>query len=92
MEGVASPETYSIDHETALNEAPQLQEATMFGRRNTGRRQQGGALNSSNLRKAAIAGVGMLALRWWRNRQSSSRTSRPGESASSTQTGQTDWS
>jgi hypothetical protein len=64
----------------------------MFGRRSTGRRPQSGALSSSNLRKAAIAGVGMLALRWWRNRQSSGRTSRPVEPASSTQTGQTDWS
>ena len=64
----------------------------MFGRRNTGRRQQRGALSSGNLRKAAIAGVGMLALRWWRNRQASGRTSRPGEPASSAQAGQTDWS
>jgi len=64
----------------------------MFGRRSTGRREQRGALSTSNLRKAAIAGVGMLALRWWRNRQSAGRTSRPGEPASSTQTGQTEWS
>jgi hypothetical protein len=64
----------------------------MFGRRSTGRRQQRGALSSSNLRKAAIAGAGMLALRWWRNRQNAGRTSRPGEPASSTQTGRTDWS
>jgi hypothetical protein len=64
----------------------------MFGRRNTGRRQQGGALSTGNLRKAAIAGVGMLALRWWRNRQSSGRTSRSAEPAASTRTGQTEWS
>jgi hypothetical protein len=64
----------------------------MFGRRTTRPRQQRGALSTSNLRKAAIAGVGMLALRWWRNRQNAGRTSRPGEPASSTQTGQTDWS
>jgi hypothetical protein len=64
----------------------------MFGRRTTASRQQRGALSTSNLRKAAIAGVGMLALRWWRNRQASGRTSRTGEPTSSTQTGQTDWS
>ena len=64
----------------------------MFGRRSTGRRQERGALSSSNLRKAAIAGAGMLALRWWRNRQTSGRTSRTGEPTSSMQAGQTDWS
>jgi hypothetical protein len=64
----------------------------MFGRRSTGRRQQRGALSSSNLRKAAIAGAGMLALRWWRNRQTSGRTSRTGEPMRSMQAGQTDWS
>jgi hypothetical protein len=64
----------------------------MFGRSSTGRSQQRGALSSSNLRKAAIAGLGMLALRWWRNRQRSGPTSRPGEPVSSTQTGRTDWS
>ena len=63
----------------------------MFGRRSTGRHQQRGALSSSNLRKAAIAGVGMLALRWWRNRQTSGRTSRTG-GTSPMQAGQTDWS
>jgi hypothetical protein len=42
----------------------------MFGRRtNTRRTRSGGVFGSSNLRKAAIAGVGMLAMRWWRNRQ-----------------------
>jgi hypothetical protein len=64
----------------------------MFGRRSTGRRQERGALSSSNLRKAAIAGLGMLALRWWRNRQNSGRTSRTGEPTSSMQADQTDWS
>jgi hypothetical protein len=48
----------------------------MFGRRTDTRRTRGsGVLGSSNLRKAAIAGVGMLALQWWRNRQAK----RPGE-------------
>jgi hypothetical protein len=64
----------------------------MFGRRNTGRRQQRGALSSSNLRRAAIAGVGMLALQWWRSRQTPGRTSRTEEPASSTKTGQAAWS
>ena len=64
----------------------------MFGRRSIGRRQQSGALSSSNLRKAAVAGLGMLALRWWRNRQASGRTPRPEAPTSSTQAGRTDWS
>jgi hypothetical protein len=64
----------------------------MFGLRSTSRRQQRGALSSSNLRKAFIAGAGMLALRWWRNRQSSSGTPPTAEPTSSMQPGQTDWS
>jgi hypothetical protein len=48
----------------------------MFGRRTDTRRTSGGGVfGGSNLRKAAIAGVGMLALQWWRNRQA---TNRPG--------------
>jgi hypothetical protein len=50
----------------------------MFGRRtDTRRTRSGGVFGGSNLRKAAIAGVGMLALQWWRNRQA---TNRPGGS------------
>jgi hypothetical protein len=64
----------------------------MFGRRSTGRREERGALSNSNLRKAAIAGLGMLALRWWRTRQTSGRTPRTGEPTSSMQVDQTDWS
>jgi hypothetical protein len=46
----------------------------MFGRRtDTRQARSGGTFGSSNLRKAAIAGVGMLALRWWRNRQAANR-------------------
>ena len=48
----------------------------MFGRRTETRRtRSGGVFGGSNLRRAAIAGVGMLAMRWWRNRQA---TNRPG--------------
>jgi hypothetical protein len=49
-----------------------------FGNRNrqvTGRR--GGAFGGSNLRNAAIAGLGMLAVRWWRNRQTSGQPPAP---------------
>jgi len=50
----------------------------MFGRRtDTRRTRSGGVFGGSKLRKAAIAGVGMLALQWWRNRQAGNR---PGDS------------
>jgi hypothetical protein len=45
----------------------------MFGRRTETRRTRSGVFGGTNLRKAAIAGVGMLALQWWRNRQASNR-------------------
>lgn len=48
----------------------------MFGRRRPSRRTQRGVFSGSNLRNAAIAGAGMLALRWWRNRQSTNRSPR----------------
>ena len=64
----------------------------MFGRRSTSRRPQRGAFSSSKLRNAAIAGAGMLALRWWRNRQTSGRTSQSGEPTGSVEPGQTNWS
>jgi hypothetical protein len=44
-----------------------------FGSRSnlTPRRSRGsGILRSGGLRRAAIAGLGMLAYRWWRNRHS----------------------
>ena len=52
----------------------------MFGIGNRNRQvtpRRGGAFSGSNLRNAAIAGLGMLAVRWWRNRQSSN----PGQPA-----------
>jgi hypothetical protein len=46
----------------------------MFGfNRSRRRARSGGALSSTNLRKAALAGVGLLAVQWWRKRQASGR-------------------
>jgi hypothetical protein len=41
-----------------------------LGNRNQGRRVRNDTFGGSNIRNAAIAGVGMLAWRWWKNRQS----------------------
>lgn len=42
-----------------------------FGNRNTSRNvsRSGGWSSGGGLRRAAVAGLGMLAYRWWRNRQ-----------------------
>jgi len=40
-----------------------------FGNRNRGRRVRNDTFGGSRIRNAALAGVGMLAWRWWRNRQ-----------------------
>lgn len=64
----------------------------MFGRRTTGRRSRRGVFSGSNLRNAALAGAGMLALRWWRNRQASNRTPGTDESTRPGSAGQTNWS
>ena len=46
----------------------------MFGFGNRNRTvARGGVFGGSNLRNAAIAGLGMLALRWWRNRNATPR-------------------
>lgn len=47
-----------------------------FGSRNRSARR--GGLLGGNLRNAALAGAGMLAMRWWRNRRNnqSLRTAR----------------
>ena len=45
----------------------------MFGFGNSSRRSRGGAFSTSNLTKAALAGAGLLAARWWRNRQNEER-------------------
>ena len=39
-----------------------------FGNRRS-RSARGGAFSGSSLGRAAIAGLGMLAYRWWRNRK-----------------------
>jgi hypothetical protein len=45
-----------------------------FGNRTRGR-VQNDTFGSNKLRNAAIAGVGMLAWQWWRNRQSNNQWS-----------------
>ena len=48
----------------------------MFGFGNTrNSRRRNDTFGGSNIRNAAIAGVGMLAWRWWRNRQSTASQS-----------------
>lgn len=48
----------------------------MFGFRNKPqRRVRNDTFGSSKLRNAAIAGVGMLAWQWWKNRQAAGRPS-----------------
>lgn len=44
-----------------------------FGNRNRNR-VQNDTFGSNKLRNAAIAGVGMLAWQWWRNRQSNNQS------------------
>jgi len=44
-----------------------------FGNRNRSR-VQNDTFGSNKLRNAAIAGMGMLAWQWWRNRQSSTQS------------------
>lgn len=48
----------------------------MFGFGNRSRRvtRSGGTFGTRNLRNAAIAGLGMLAIRWWKNRQTGARS------------------
>ena len=46
----------------------------MFGFGNRDKRQaRNDTFGGNNMRNAAIAGVGMLAWKWWRNRQQSSQ-------------------
>jgi hypothetical protein len=54
----------------------------MFGFRSTRRPARAGTPGGSNLRRAMITGAGMLALRWWRNRQASRRAANPGDPTS----------
>ena len=48
-----------------------------FGNKVNKRRVRNDTFGPSRLRKAALAGVGMLAWRWWRNRQETSRSTNP---------------
>jgi hypothetical protein len=58
-----------------------------LGNNNRGRRVRNDTFGGSNIRNAAIAGVGMLAWRWWKNRQASSQqTNYQDRSFSDTQT------
>jgi hypothetical protein len=57
----------------------------MFGLRKS-RRTRGGTFGQSNLQRALLAGAGMLAIRWWRNRQASNRVRKPGQPVGSSYT------
>jgi uncharacterized membrane protein YebE (DUF533 family) len=62
----------------------------MFGignRNQRGRRVRNDTFGGSNMRNAALAGVGMLAWRWWKNRQSANQPNNfQNQSFSDTQT------
>jgi hypothetical protein len=45
----------------------------MFGFGNNRRQVRNDTFSSNRVRNAALAGVGMLAWRWWRNRQTSNQ-------------------
>jgi hypothetical protein len=51
----------------------------MFGFGNSPRRGRSGTFSTSNLTKAALAGAGLLAAKWWRNRQTTDRTAQRAE-------------
>jgi hypothetical protein len=57
-----------------------------FGNRRPNAPRQG-TFGPRNLRNAAIAGLGMLAVRWWRNRQSQNRSPSTGAQSDFGQTG-----
>ena len=46
----------------------------MFGLGKNKRRRTRGFFGNSSLRNTALAGVGMLALRWWHNRRPAGRS------------------
>lgn len=47
----------------------------MLGFGNSRRRTRNNTFSSNRIRGAALAGLGMLAWKWWRNRQTSDRPS-----------------
>jgi hypothetical protein len=56
----------------------------MFGFGNK-RRGRNDTFSPNRIRGAALAGLGMLALQWWRKRQAANRTTRsPGDTFSET--------
>jgi uncharacterized membrane protein YebE (DUF533 family) len=57
-----------------------------FGNRYQGRRVRNDTFGGSRLRNAAIAGVGMLAWRWWKNRQTNQPANYQRQSFSDSQT------
>jgi hypothetical protein len=57
-----------------------------LGNRNRGRRVRNDTFSGSRLRSAALAGVGMLAWRWWKNRQSNQPAGYQGHSFSDRET------
>ena len=57
----------------------------LFGMGQKGnQRVKRGGLFGGNLRGATLAGAGLLALRWWRNRRSSARPRQSGGRSEST--------
>ena len=57
----------------------------MFGFGNKRARVRNDTFAPSRIGGAALAGLGMLALQWWRKRQASNRTTRnPGDTLSET--------
>jgi hypothetical protein len=61
-----------------------------LGNRNRTRRVRNDTFGGSSMRNAAIAGVGMLAWRWWKNRQANQPSHYRNQAFSDTQTRTTD--
>jgi len=62
----------------------------MFGFGSNRRQMRNDTFSSNRVRNAALAGVGMLAWRWWRNRQSPTQPNNyQNQSFSDSQTRQT---
>jgi uncharacterized membrane protein YebE (DUF533 family) len=57
-----------------------------LGNRNRGRRVRNDTFSGSRLRNAALAGVGMLAWRWWKNRNANQPSNYQNQSFSDSST------
>jgi hypothetical protein len=57
-----------------------------LGNRNRGRRVRNDTFGGSKMRNAALAGVGMLAWRWWKNRQTNQPANYQNQSFSDSET------